>query len=142
MVLSASILSPDGLSQWDGGGGRPQKRLNGQTAPPGQNHSHDRAEKNPAGDAEAALPHLHDVARRVGETLPLGGDVIEARADHARRNGPQQYCRCIFRTSDADRRQSTAEQPRRHQHADGDHESVGAQLDGTDVDRRTTRTGQ
>jgi len=85
-------------------------------------------EQNSARHTESALPDLHDVPRRIGKAFPLGGDVIQPRPDHTGRHGPHEDGGRVIGPTDTEVREAATEYPRRHDDADGDHQTVRAEL--------------
>ena len=80
------------------------------------------AGEHSAGDAEAALPHLDDVAEVVLVALPVGEHVVQAGSDDAGDDAPQGDRIGVLAGADALLLEPPTEQPDPRDDADGDHQ--------------------
>ncbi|CAB4568057.1 unannotated protein [freshwater metagenome] len=130
-----------GLGQRKRRSHRPQRGSHRHPLPLDHPRSHDDSQQHPARDAEAAFPDLHDRDRVVGEPIPLGGHVIQPCSDHPRRHRPDGHGVGLLGPTHSDDGQAFAPQTHGQDDAQGDHQAVGPQLQGSDLQRPRPRTG-
>jgi hypothetical protein len=111
----------------------------------GRPRADEDAGEHPAGDAQAALPDREDPPPVALEQLPVGGDVVDPRADDAGDDAPDADGVGVLAGADVALLEAAAEQPHGGDDAEGDHQAVGVERQRPDLQaarRRARDAGQ